>query len=75
MPLRSDRKSATANPSATGDTSTAIPIGIALPQTGNVSLIGQESIAGAKIAEIYFHQQRGINGIPIKSEIILCSSC
>ena len=59
-------KSPTANPSATGDTSAAIPIGIALPQTGNVSLIGQESIAGAKIAETYFNQQGGINGIPIK---------
>lgn len=63
---QSSRKSPTANPSATGDTSTAIPIGIALPQTGNVSLIGQESIAGAKIAETYFNQQGGINGIPIK---------
>jgi branched-chain amino acid transport system substrate-binding protein len=61
-----DRKSLTANPSATGDISTAIPIGIALPQTGNVALIGQESIAGAKIAETYFNQQGGINGIPIK---------
>lgn len=62
----SDRNSTTPNPSATGDTSAAISIGIALPQTGNVALIGQESIAGAKIAETYFNQQGGINGMPIK---------
>ncbi|HEY9705107.1 MAG TPA: ABC transporter substrate-binding protein, partial [Allocoleopsis sp.] len=43
-----------------------IPIGIAVAQTSNIALIGQEQIAGAKIAEKYFNDQGGINGTPIK---------
>ncbi len=46
--------------------STTIPIGIAIAQTSNVALLGQEQLIGAKIAETYFNQQGGINGIPIK---------
>jgi branched-chain amino acid transport system substrate-binding protein len=46
-----------------------ISIGIAVAQTSNIALIGQEQIAGAKIAEKYFNQQGGINGIPL--ELIL----
>jgi branched-chain amino acid transport system substrate-binding protein len=38
-----------------GNTSTAaIPIGIAVAQTSNVSLLGQEQVIGAKIAEKFF---------------------
>ena len=43
---------------------TPIPIGIAVAQTSNVALFGQEQVAGAKIAETYFNK-KGINGTPI----------
>lgn len=43
-----------------------IPIGIALAQTSNVALLGQEGVAGSKIAEKYFNDKGGINGTPIK---------
>ncbi len=43
-----------------------IPIGIAVAQTSNVALLGQEQVIGAKIAEKYFNDQGGINGTPIK---------
>jgi len=52
--------------STTSDTSNTIPIGIALAQTSNVALLGQEEVTGAKIAEQYFNGQGGINGTPIK---------
>ncbi|MBD2384819.1 ABC transporter substrate-binding protein [Cylindrospermum sp. FACHB-282] len=52
-------------PGTTG-TSATIPIGIAFAQTSNVALLGQEQVAGAKIAEKYFNDQGGINGTPIK---------
>jgi branched-chain amino acid transport system substrate-binding protein len=42
-----------------------IPIGIAVAQTSNVALFGQEQIIGAKIAEKYFSKS-GVNGTPIK---------
>lgn len=55
------------NQSNTGTTSTgSIPIGIAVAQTSNVALLGQEEVIGAKIAEKYFNDQGGINGTPIK---------
>ena len=47
-------------------TSKGIPIGIALAQTSNVALLGQEGIAGAKIAEKYFNDKGGVDGTPIK---------
>ncbi|MBD1928405.1 ABC transporter substrate-binding protein [Trichocoleus sp. FACHB-90] len=53
-------------PSADAGSSSAIPIGIALAQTSNVALLGQEGIAGAKIAEKYFNDKGGIDGTPIK---------
>lgn len=43
-----------------------IPIGIALAQTSNVALLGQEGVAGSKIAEKYFNDKGGINGTPIR---------
>jgi len=49
-----------ANPSG------VIPIGIAFAQTSNVALLGQEQVAGAKIAQKYFNDKGGINGTPIK---------
>jgi len=58
--------SAPSTGSTTSDTSNAIPIGIALAQTSNVALLGQEEVTGAKIAEQYFNSQGGINGTPIK---------
>jgi branched-chain amino acid transport system substrate-binding protein len=53
----------TSNNTAIGS---AIPIGIAVAQTSNVSLLGQEQVAGAKIAEKYFNDKGGVNGTPIK---------
>ena len=53
--------SASPNGSATG-----IPIGIGVAQTSNVALLGQEEVAGAKIAEKYFNDNGGINGTPIR---------
>lgn len=43
-----------------------IRIGVALAQTSNVALLGQESATGTRIAEAYFNQQKGINGTPIQ---------
>lgn len=44
----------------------SIPIGIAVAQTSNVALLGQEQVAGAKLAEKYFNDRGGVNGTPIK---------
>ncbi len=61
------------NPTATNTSTTptagvsgGIPIGIALAQTSNVALLGQEGIQGAKIAEKYFNDKGGVDGTPIK---------
>ncbi|MFQ4144926.1 ABC transporter substrate-binding protein [Chlorogloeopsis sp. ULAP02] len=54
------------NTSASQGVSGSIPIGIAVAQTSNVALLGQEQVTGAKIAEKYFNAQGGINGTPIK---------
>ncbi len=51
---------------ASAGSSTPIPIGIAFAQTSDVALLGQEGVAGAKIAEKYFNDKGGIDGIPIK---------
>src|SRR5689334_22897829 len=45
---------------------TPIPIGIAVAQTSNVALLGQEEVIGAKLAETFFNQRGGVNGMPIK---------
>jgi branched-chain amino acid transport system substrate-binding protein len=61
--------SVTSNGSPAGteaSSTTTIPIGIAVAQTSNVALLGQEQVIGAKIAETYFNQQGGVNGTPIK---------
>ena len=41
-------------------------IGIAVAQTSNVALLGQEQVIGAQIAEAYFNELGGINGRPIR---------
>ncbi|MEH2193400.1 MAG: ABC transporter substrate-binding protein [Nostoc sp.] len=56
----------TTNTAQTTTISGAIPIGIALAQTSNVALLGQEGFVGARIAEKYFNSKGGINGTPIK---------
>ncbi|MEI7643718.1 MAG: ABC transporter substrate-binding protein [Chloroflexales bacterium] len=48
---------------ATGD---PILIGVAVAQTSNVALLGQDQADAAKIAEAYFNAQGGVNGRPIK---------
>lgn len=59
--------SAIASPggSAAGSSNT-IYIGIGVAQTSNVALLGQEQVAGAKIAEKYFNDKGGVDGMPIK---------
>jgi branched-chain amino acid transport system substrate-binding protein len=42
-----------------------IPIGVAVAQTGNVALLGQEQVIGAEIAEQFFNDRGGVNGRPI----------
>lgn len=54
------------NNSSNTSAATSIPIGIAVAQTSNVALLGQEQVTGAKIAEQYFNQKGGVNGTPIK---------
>ncbi len=56
----------TSNNPTTLTTSSVIPIGIAVAQTSNVALLGQEQVTGAKIAESYFNERGGVNGTPIK---------
>ncbi|MEG5061144.1 ABC transporter substrate-binding protein [Microcoleus sp. A2-C5] len=46
--------------------SAAIPIGVGVAQTSNVALLGQEQVAGVKIAEKYFNDRGGVDGTPIK---------
>jgi len=43
-----------------------IPIGVAVAQTSNVALFGQEQVIGAKIAEDFFNRRGGVNGRPVK---------
>ena len=44
----------------------AIPIGIAVAQTSDIALVGQEQVVGARVAEQFFNQRGGVNGRPIK---------
>jgi branched-chain amino acid transport system substrate-binding protein len=46
--------------------SAELPIGVAVAQSSNVSLFGQEQVLGAQIAEKYFNDKGGVNGTPIK---------
>jgi branched-chain amino acid transport system substrate-binding protein len=63
-----NNKPATTSNNSSGNTSAgaSIPIGVAVAQTSNVALLGQEQVIGAKIAEQYFNQKGGVNGTPIK---------
>lgn len=66
---QNNKPAATTNTNSPGNTSVAsssIPIGIAVAQTSNVALLGQEEVIGAKIAEQIFNQKGGVNGTPIK---------
>jgi branched-chain amino acid transport system substrate-binding protein len=45
---------------------TPIEIGIAVAQTSNVALLGQEQVIGAQIAETFFNERGGVNGRPIR---------
>ncbi|HEY9825164.1 MAG TPA: ABC transporter substrate-binding protein, partial [Stenomitos sp.] len=58
---------ASSGPNAGGGTNSgAIVIGVGVAQTSNVALLGQEQVAGAKLAEKYFNDNGGVNGTPIK---------
>ena len=65
-PSSTTNNTATDSATTTGTLSGAIPIGIAVAQTSNVALLGQEQVAGAKLAEKYFNSKGGVNGTPIK---------
>ncbi|MDZ8239622.1 MAG: ABC transporter substrate-binding protein [Nostoc sp. ChiQUE01a] len=65
-PNSTTNNTATNTAANTGTLSGAIPIGIAVAQTSNVALLGQEQVAGVKIAEKYFNAKGGVNGTPIK---------
>lgn len=43
-----------------------IALGIAVAQTSNVALLGQEQVIGAKLAEKFFNDKGGVNGTLIK---------
>src|SRR4051812_35227137 len=58
-----DSPTAASTGAVSGD---AIPIGIAVAQTSNVALFGQEQVSGAQAAETYFNAKGGVNGHPIK---------
>ena len=57
---------ATSTQGSAAGNSTAIPVGVGVAQTSNVALLGQEQVAGAKIAEKYFNDKGGVDGTPIK---------
>ena len=63
---QNNKPSTTTNSSANTSVGSSIPIGIAVAQTSNVALLGQEQVIGAKIAEQYFNKKGGVNGTPIK---------
>ncbi|MEH1832308.1 MAG: ABC transporter substrate-binding protein [Nostoc sp.] len=65
-PNSTPNNTATDTAATTGTLSGAIPIGIGVAQTSNVALLGQEQVAGAKLAEKYFNSKGGVNGTPIK---------
>ncbi|MEA5623839.1 ABC transporter substrate-binding protein [Nostoc sp. UHCC 0251] len=65
-PNTTRNNTATDTVATTGTLSGAIPIGIAVAQTSNVALLGQEQVAGAKLAEKYFNSKGGVNNTPIK---------
>lgn len=45
---------------------TPIAIGVSVAQTGNVALLGQEQVIGARFAEKFLNARGGINGTPFK---------
>lgn len=55
-----------AAPTTATNGSEPIPIGIAVAQTSNVALLGQEQVVGAQLAEEFFNQRGGVNGRPIR---------
>ncbi len=63
---QNNKPSTTTNSSANTSVGSSIPIGVAVAQTSNVALLGQEQVIGAKIAEQYFNKKGGVNGTPIK---------
>src|SRR5258708_17384212 len=70
---QSGTMAATAAAPSLGPTPTAMPlsgdpilIGVAVAQTTDTALLGQEQVVGAQIAEAFFNQRGGVNGRPIK---------
>jgi branched-chain amino acid transport system substrate-binding protein len=58
-----------ANGNAAGEAASPIKIGVAVAQTSNVSLLGQEQVVGVKLAAELFNSQGGIAGHPIELKI------
>ena len=44
----------------------AVLLGIAVAETSNVALLGQEEVIGARIAERLLNADGGVNGRPVK---------
>lgn len=66
-PATEDNAAPTQAPDSGGTTSEEpLVIGIAVAETSNVALFGQEQVAGAKLAERIFNERGGVNGRPIK---------
>jgi branched-chain amino acid transport system substrate-binding protein len=65
-PTSTTTSSSSSPTTASPNAAAAIPIGVAVAQTSNVALLGQEQVIGVKIAEQYFNKKGGINGTPIQ---------
>ena len=48
------------------DQALSYAIGVAVSQTSNVVLLGQEQVSGAQAAEKWFNDRGGIGGVPLK---------
>ena len=59
-------KPGTSDASPSSSTTDALPIGVALAQTSNLALLGQESVNGAKIAEQFFRDRVKASGVPVR---------
>jgi branched-chain amino acid transport system substrate-binding protein len=44
----------------------SLPIGVAVSQTSNVALLGQEQVIGVRLAEEYFNSKGGVGGTKIQ---------
>src|SRR5258708_33699931 len=65
-PQPAQARQATAAATAIALSGDPILIGVAVAQTTDTALLGQEQVIGAQIAEAFFNERGGVNGRPIK---------